>query len=151
MQSVLYTANMNTSTKHPESISETSRIKTLSKNVGISMVLLFIALLAGSGATSSPNEALSSGDIAWGVISVIAFASLLWALYTTYRQADERLKIVHLKATSLAFMAVIFCLVSAQILHALDVVYLNLSVQVIVVGGILLWMSLLKSIERRSA
>jgi small neutral amino acid transporter SnatA (MarC family) len=141
---------MNTSKKQLESISEIKRQRTAARNTVIVMALLFVALVSGGGATSTPNESLSTGDLIWGGFSVIAFASLIWSLYIAYKQADERKQLIQLKANSLAFVVVIFSIMTAQILHALDIVSLNISIQIIVIGGILLWTSLMKVIERRS-
>lgn len=141
---------MKTHQKESESITEIKRQRNVNRSAGTAMALLLVALLAGSGATSSPNQALSVGDIAWGVLSVTAFAILLASLYIAYRQADERQRLIQLKAASVTGVALVFGLVTAQILHALDVVGLHITVQIIVIGGILLWMTALKTIERRS-
>lgn len=151
MTSKLYYLAMNTSKKHPESISEMKRQRTANKNAAIVMTLLFIALLTGNLAISAPDGSLDIGDIAWGSLSVAAFGGLLWSLYISYKQSDERQQLVQLKATSLTFMIVIFGVVIAQILHALAIVSLNITVQVIIIGGILTWISLMKVVERRSS
>lgn len=141
---------MKTSEKQSESISEMKRQRTASRNAIVVMTLLFVALLTGSGATSSPTGELSTGDMVWGGLSIIAFASLLWSLYISYRQADERQRLIQLKATSLTFVAIIFSMVAAQILHALAIVKLDVTIQIVVIGGIVLWMTLVKAVERRS-
>jgi cation transport ATPase len=140
---------MITSNKTPESISELKRRRTANKNTIISMALLFVALLSGSSATRVSTEELSSGDIIWGGLSIIAFATLLWSLFIAYKQADERQQLIQLKATSMTFTIVILGIITAQILHALSIVRLNTSVQFIVIGGIVLWWSLMKAVERR--
>lgn len=141
---------MNTSKKQPESISEMKRQRTANKNAAIVMTLLFVALLTGNLAVSAPDGSLDIGDIVWGGLSVVAFGGLLWSLYVSYKQSDERQQLVQLKATSFTFMIVIFGVVIAQILHALAIVSLNITVQIIVIGGILAWISLMKVIEHRS-
>jgi hypothetical protein len=140
---------MKTSKKHTESTSELNRQRTARKNTVLVMALLFVALISG-GATVMPNEKLSAGDMLWGGLSIIAFASLIWSLYVSYAQSDERQRLIQLKATSLAFIIVIFSIVSAQILHALDIVNLSVSVQFVVIVGILSWVSLTKAVERHS-
>lgn len=147
MTSTLYILVMNTPKKQQESTSEIKRQRTSTRNTVIVMALLFVALIGGAGATSSPNENFSTSDIIWGGFSVIAFATLIWSLYISYKQADERQQLIQLKATSMAFLAVIFGVVTAQILHALDIVSLDISIQIIVVGGIVLWASLIKVVR----
>ncbi len=149
MTSVLYTLSMNKS-KQAESISEINRRRTANKNSTFVMALLFIALIAGSSATNGPDEALETGDILWGALTVIAFTSLIWALYVSFKQSDERQQLIQLKASSSTFAAVILSIVTGQILYALNIVSLSISIQFVVIGGILLWMSLLKVFERRS-
>lgn len=126
------------------------RQRTANKNAAIVMTLLFVALLTGNLAISAPDGILDIGDIVWGGLSVAAFGGLLWSLYVSYKQSDERQQLVQLKATSLTFMIVIFGVVIAQILHALAIVSLNITVQIIILGGILAWISLMKVVERRS-
>ena len=126
------------------------RQRTANKNAAIVMILLFIALLTGNLAISAPDGSLDVGDVAWGILSVLAFGGLLWSLYISYKQSDERQQLVELKATSLTFMIVILGVVIAQILHALAIISLNITVQIIVIGGILTWISLMKIVERRS-
>ena len=150
MTSKLYTSSMNTTKKPQESISELKRRRTANRNTVLVMALLFVALLSGASATSTANKNLNLHDKIWGVFSVLAFAALIWSLLVAYKQADERQKLIQLKATSMTFVAVIFSLVSAQILHALNVVALSISVQFIVIGGIVLWTVLTKEVERRS-
>jgi len=141
---------MNTSQKQQESISEIKRRRTANKNNLIAMALLFVALISGSGATRVASENLSSGDIIWGGLSVIAFATLLWSLFISYKQADERQRLIQLKASSMTLMAVTLSILTAQILHALNIVGLNVSIQFIVIGGIVLWSSLIRAVEHSS-
>lgn len=150
MTSKLYYLNMNTTTKQQESVSEIKRRRTANRNAAVIISVLFVALLTGSGATNAPNGELGVRDIVWGSLSVAAFAGLLWSLYISYRQADERQQIIQLKATSLAFVGIIFGMVTAQILHALAIVSLHTSIQIVIIGGVLLWMTLLKQLERHT-
>ena len=151
MTSILYYFVMNKSAKHPESTSEIKRQRTANKNIVTAMALLLVALIIGGGTVTPPNGQLTIRAIIWGIFAVIAFASLLIALFIAYKQSDERQQLVQLQATSLTCTAVIFSLVSAQILHALDIVDLQIALQVIVAGAIVLWMSLIKVSKAKGA
>lgn len=149
MTSLLYYLNMNIHKKESESISEINRRRNSSRNGMIVIALLFVALSAGNNATSG-GSSITTGAFIWMGLSLSAFAGLLWSLWINYQQADERQQLVQLKAASLTCMVVVFCSVSAQILESIRLINLNIALQVIIIGGILSWTVILKSMERRS-
>ena len=114
------------------------------------MALLFIALAVGSGSTTSPENEIGARDIAWASLSLLGFAALLVSLYISYRQADDRQQLIQLKATSLSFAVLIFSVVAVQMLHALNLINLDIALQCLVIGGLVLWTVLLKVVERRN-
>jgi len=75
--------------------------------------------------------------------------TLLWAMFVSYRQADERQRLIQLQATSLSFATVMLGIFVAQLLDAVALVGLKLSSQVVFMGGIILWIILLRFLERR--
>jgi hypothetical protein len=148
MTSKLYYFYMNTTKKPAESISEIKRRRTMFRNAILVMALLFIALVVGSGSTTT-DSGPSGRDIAWGILTVVAFGSMLWAQYVAYKQADEFQKLVQLKAAAISFMVVLFATVVAQMLHALTIISLDKTIQIVIISGVLAWMALLKLFERR--
>lgn len=147
---MLYYLNMNTHNTQPESISERKRQRTASRYGMVVVVLLFIALLAGGTASPAAGQPLSAGDIAWAGLAIAGFALLLWSQFVSYRQSDERQQFIQLKAAAVAFMGVLLGIVVVQLFHALGIVTMHIATQVILIGGILLWNTLLKFFERRT-
>lgn len=128
-------------------MSEAKRQRTTNRNAIIVFILFTISLLLGS----APMDTSSVGmrDMAWAVLSFLSFAALLYAMFVSYRQADERQRMVQLQATSISFATVMLGIFVAQLLDAIALVALKPSTQVVFMGGIILWIILLKILERR--
>ena len=149
VESFLYIRPMITFHKEQESTNEIKRRRSASRNGIIVVVLLFGALMAGSSVSTQPGEAVGARGIAWITLSVIALLVLLWSIFTSYRQADERQQLMQLKAAALAFMAVMFSLFVAQLFHAVNLINLAIAAQGIFIGGVLLWNLFLWAADRR--
>lgn len=131
-------------------MSEIKRQRTSSR-YGITVVaLLFVALLAGSVSTMAEDGTPGIRDIIWASLSIIGFSLLLWSLWVDFRQSDERQQLVKLKSTSLAFMFLVFGIVSIQLLDALRLIDLRIALQIVIIGGIILWNIFHRIIERRT-
>ena len=140
---------MNKDTTRTESTNEITRRRiNLRDGIGVTAIL-FIALLIGSTPQSTPGDP-STRDIAWAAVSYLGVLALLLASYLSYRRADERQQLVQLKASAIAFTAVILGLFTAEMLYALKEVDLNPVIQTLFIGGIVLWILLQKLIESRS-
>lgn len=131
-------------------MSEAKRQTTANRNAIIVAILFGASLLLGS-APGNADGSIGARDIAWAVLSIVSFATLLWAMFVSYRQSDERQRLIQLQATSLSFATVMLGIFAAQLLDALTLVSLKISSQVIFMGGIILWLMLLGILERRSS
>lgn len=129
-------------------MSEAKRQRTANRNAIIVAILFAISLLLGSEPASA-NGTIGVRDIAWVVVSLLSFSTLLWAMFISYQQADERQRLIQLQATSISFATVMLGIFVAQLLDAVALVGLKLSSQVVFMGGIILWVVLLRFLERR--
>lgn len=129
-------------------MSEAKRQRTTNCNAIIVFILFAISLLLGS-APMDANGGIGTRDIAWAAISFLAFVTLLYSMFISYRQADERQRLVQLQATSLSFGTVMLGIFIAQLLDAIALVALKPSTQIVFMGGIILWVILLRILERR--
>ena len=145
---MLYIINMTTKNHSDESTNEIKRRHTAGRNSILVFALLLATLIAGSS-TTVDEGALGSRDIAWITLSFIALCTIAWSLVVNYRQADERQQETQRKAAAVAFMAVMFGLFAAQVLHAAHVLNLTIAAQVLFIGGILIWEGLLWAFDRR--
>lgn len=131
-------------------MSEAKRQRTANRNVIIVVILFGASLLLGS-APGSADGSIGVRDIAWVVLSIVSFVTLLWAMFVSYRQADERQRLIQLQATSISFATVMLGIFAAQLLDALALVSLKISSQIVFMGGVILWLTLLGILERRSS
>ena len=130
-------------------MSEAKRQKTANRNATIVFILFAISLLLGS-APANADGTIGARDIAWAAVSLLSFLVLLWAMWIGYRQSDERQRLIQLQATSVSFATVMLGIFVAQLLDAVNFVALKLSTQIVFMGGIILWVILLRVLERRS-
>lgn len=131
-------------------MSEASRKRTTNRNMIIVSILFAASLLLGS-APGNVDGTIGTRDIAWATLSALSFVALVWSMFLGYRQADERQRLIQLQATSISFATVMLGIFIAQLLDALGLVGLKPSSQIIFMGGIILWLSLLWLLERRSS
>jgi uncharacterized membrane protein len=130
-------------------MSEAKRQKTANHNAIIVFILFAISLLLGA-TPASVDGSLGTRDIAWVAFSLLAFLTLLYSMYISYRQADERQRLIQLQATSISFATVMLGIFIVQLLDAVHLATLKLSTQIVFMGGIILWLILLRFLERRS-
>ncbi|MGF7228583.1 MAG: hypothetical protein ACQR33_01210 [Candidatus Saccharibacteria bacterium] len=133
---------MNKPQNEQESISDIKRKRTASRYAILVVLLLSLALVEGNSSGSNART------IIWAALSGLAILVLVWATFVSYKQSDERQQIVQLKAAALAFVAVLLGLFVAEMLHAIYAINLNIAIQAIFIGGILLWNSLAKALDR---
>jgi len=139
---------MNTSTKQPESTNEINRRKSSLRDGLAVGAILFIALLIGSAPEANPG-APSARDLVWAAVSFVGVLGLLLAAYLGYRRADERQRLVQLKAGAITCLAVLLGLFTAEMLYALKQINLIPVIQILFIGSIVLWTLLQKLIESR--
>lgn len=131
-------------------MSEAKRQSTTNRNAVIVCILFGISLLLGS-VPGNTDGSIGARDIAWAALSIVSFVTLLWAMFVSYRQADERQRLIQLQATSISFATVMLGIFAAQLLDALALVSLKISSQIVFMGGVILWLALLGILERRSS
>jgi hypothetical protein len=94
-----------------------------------------VALALGS----DPDQ--SAGQKAWWVAATAAFAlAVAWALLRAFRRADEYLRKIQLESMAIAFAAVLVALQVATVLDAAGVIQLHQLTQLIVLGGVAIWL-----------
>ncbi len=136
-------------TNLPESANEIKRRKTnLRDGIAVGAILLIALLIGSAPQVDSHNP--SARDIIWALISFVGVLTLLLASYLAYRRADERQQLVQLKAAAITFLAILLGLFTAEMVNALKQINLNPILQILFIGGIVLWTMLQKMIEYRS-
>ena len=140
---------MNKTTVDQESKNEINRRKTNLRDGLAVGVILLVALLIGSAPQADPGNPAAK-DIIWATISFIGVVALLIVSYLGYRRADERQQLVQLKAAAATFLAVLLGIFTTEMLYALKQINLNVAIQILFIGSIVLWMLLQKLIESRN-
>jgi hypothetical protein len=69
----------------------------------------------------------------------------------SYRQADELQRLNQLKAASVAFLAMLCGVFAAQMLYAILTINLAIALQVIFIGGIVLWSLVHTWLDRKTS
>ncbi|WP_454858966.1 hypothetical protein [Promicromonospora soli] len=94
-----------------------------------------VALALGS----SPDQSTAQKTL-W-IAATAAFAlAVAWVLLRAFRRADEYLRKVQLESMAVAFAAVLVGLQVATVLDSAEVVPLRQLTQLIVVGGLAIWL-----------
>jgi hypothetical protein len=140
---------MNKSTQQSESTNEINRRKSSLRDGLAVGVILLVALLIGSVPQADPSSPAAK-DIVWAAISSVGVVALLLVSYLGYRRADELQQLVQLKAAALTFLAILLGLFTAEMLYALKQINVIPVIQILFIGGIVLWVLLQKVIESRS-
>ncbi|MDI1464624.1 hypothetical protein QEZ54_27005 [Catellatospora sp. KI3] len=96
-----------------------------------------VALALGSSPDQSPAQK------AWwiGVTAVFAL-SVVWILVRAFRRADEYLRRVQLESMAVAFAAVLVALQVATVLDAAGIIRLHQLTQLILLGGVVVWLTI---------
>ncbi|GAA2511141.1 hypothetical protein GCM10010201_02520 [Pilimelia columellifera subsp. columellifera] len=96
-----------------------------------------VALALGSNPDQSP------GQRAWWITTTAAFSlAVVWVLLRAFRRADEYLRRVQLESMAVAFAAVLVSLQVATLLDAAGVVAIHQVTQLIIIGGLAIWLGI---------
>ncbi|GAA3617262.1 hypothetical protein GCM10022419_123360 [Nonomuraea rosea] len=103
---------------------------------GIPVVTLgVIALTLGS----NPDQ--STAQKAWWIAITIVFTlAMAWVLLRAFRRADEYLRRIQLESMAIAFAAVLVALQVATLLDAASIIQLHQLAQLILLGGVAIWL-----------
>ncbi|WP_432989341.1 hypothetical protein [Dactylosporangium sp. CA-233914] len=94
-----------------------------------------IALALGS----NPDQ--STAQKAWWIATTIVFTlAVAWVLLRAFRRADEYLRRVQLESMAIAFAAVLVGLQVATLLDAAGIIQLRQLAQLILLGGVAIWL-----------
>ena len=96
-----------------------------------------IALALGSNPQQSTNQK------AWWIASTAVFTlAIVWVLWRAFRRTDEYLRRIQLESMAIAFAAVLAGLQVATLLDAAGIIQLHQLVELILLGGIAIWMTI---------
>jgi positive regulator of sigma E activity len=94
-----------------------------------------IALALGS----NPDQ--STAQKAWWIATTAVFSlAVAWVLLRAFRRADEYLRRIQLESMAIAFAAVLVGLQVATLLDAAGIVQLHQLAQLILLGGVAVWL-----------
>ena len=80
---------------------------------------------------------------AWWIAVTAVFAlTVVWVLVRAFWRADEYLRKIQLESMAIAFAAVLVALQVATVLDAADVIKLHQLTQLILIGGVAVWLVL---------
>jgi hypothetical protein len=98
-------------------------------------VLGGVALALGS----DPNQ--GAAQKAWWIAATAVFTlAVAWVLLRAFRRADEYLRKIQLESMAIAFGAVLVALQVATVLDAAGVIQLHQLTQLILLGGVAIWL-----------
>ena len=96
-----------------------------------------VALALGSDPDQTPAQK------SWWIAATALFAlAVAWVLLRSFRRADEYLRKIQLESMAIAFAAVLVALQVAVVLDATGVIPLHQLTQLIVIGGVAIWLGL---------
>ncbi|UWZ34527.1 hypothetical protein Drose_25285 [Dactylosporangium roseum] len=94
-----------------------------------------VALTLGS----SPDQ--STAQKAWWIATTTVFTlAVAWVLLRAFRRADEYLRRIQLESMAIAFAAVLVALQVATLLDAAGIIRLHQLTQLILLGGVAIWL-----------
>jgi Kef-type K+ transport system membrane component KefB len=94
-----------------------------------------VALALGS----DPDQ--SAAQKAWWIAATAVFTlAVAWVLLRAFRRADEYLRKIQLESMAIAFAAVLVALQVAIVLDAAGVIQLHQLTQLILLGGVAIWL-----------
>jgi hypothetical protein len=94
-----------------------------------------IALALGSDPDQTPSQ-----KVWWIVTTAVFTLAVAWVLVRAFRRADEYLRKVQLESMAVAFAAVLVALQLATVLDAAGIVQLHQLVELILLGGVAIWL-----------
>lgn len=101
------------------------------------MTLGAVALALGS----NPDQTASQ-KAWWIAVTAVFSLAVVWVLWRAFRRADEYLRRIQLESMAVAFAAVLVALQVATLLDAAGVIELHQLAQLILIGGVGLWLGL---------
>ncbi|GAB1824558.1 hypothetical protein HerbRD11066_77230 [Herbidospora sp. RD11066] len=103
---------------------------------GIPVAALGVVALAMG---SSPDQTTTQKT--WWIVATIVFTlAIAFVLWRAFRRADEYVRRIQLESMAVAFAAVLVALQVATLLDAAGVVTLQQCAQLILIGGVALWL-----------
>jgi hypothetical protein len=94
-----------------------------------------VALALGS----SPDQ--SAAEKVWWIATTAVFTlAVAWVLLRAFRRADEYLRKIQLESMAIAFAAVLVALQLATLLDAAGIVQLRQLIELILLGGVAVWL-----------
>ena len=83
----------------------------------------------------------SAAQKAWWIAATALFTlAVAWALLRAFRRADEYLRKIQLESMAVAFAAVLVALQVATVLDSAGVIELHQLTQLILLGGVAIWL-----------
>jgi len=128
---------MKTVKDNTKSTNDVSRENALIANVGLAMLLSLV--IFGTMGPRGPTPILTLGDILSSAAAFLALLGLIGLDVLNYRRADEMQQTLRLKAGAISFAAVIATSFAAEILLNLHVGAPRQYLQIIFIGGVMLW------------
>ncbi|WP_433364733.1 hypothetical protein ACQPZX_34495 [Actinoplanes sp. CA-142083] len=96
-----------------------------------------VALALGS----SPDQ--TATQKAWWIATTAAFTlAVAWVLLRAFRRADEYLRKIQLESMAIAFAVVLVALQVVTLLDAAGVLRVEQAAQLIVIGGVAIWLGI---------
>lgn len=129
--------SMNKSNDNAKSKNDIYREKALAANVGLVMFLTLV--IFGTMGTHPTAHAITIFDVLSAGAAFLAFLGLMALDVMNYRRADEMQQNLRLKAGAISFAAVIATALAAEILINLRVGTPKQYLQIIFIGGVVLW------------
>jgi cytochrome bd-type quinol oxidase subunit 2 len=136
MSRTLYLDIMMTRTQDDEQ----SRLDRAARRAVLVEGLPVVALGAVALALGSAPADTGRGDAGWAAVSMAFVLAVAWVLVRAFRRADEYQRKIQLESMAVAFAAVLVALQGAMLLDAVGVGNLRQSAQLVVIGGVLLWL-----------
>jgi Kef-type K+ transport system membrane component KefB len=119
---------------HQDQVTRAARRAVLIDGLPV-VALGAVALALGS----SPDQ--SAAQKAWWIATTAVFTlAVAWVLVRAFRRADEYLRKIQLESMAVAFAAVLVALQLATLLDAAGVIPLHQLSQLILLGGITVWL-----------
>jgi hypothetical protein len=121
---------------HQDQVTRAARRAALIDGIPVS-ALGVVALALGS----SPDQ--STAQKAWWIATTAVFTlAIAWAMLRAFRRADEYLRRIQLESMAIGFAAVLVGLQAAILLDAAGIIQLHQVAQLIILGGVAIWMTI---------
>ncbi|MBV1854691.1 hypothetical protein [Catellatospora tritici] len=102
-----------------------------------------VAVLGPVALALGSNPDQSAAQKAWWIAATTVFVlSVVWILVRAFRRADEYLRKVQLESMAIAFAAVLVALQVATVLDAARIIQLHQLTQLILLGGVAIWLTI---------